>query len=445
MSRRRGRRRQPLPTDPVRAVIDDLTQDGRGVAHVDGKATFIDGALPGETVAFVYTALSRSYDEGRVVEVINASDDRVEPHCPHFAICGGCSLQHLRAEQQIALKQKALLDSFERIGNVAPQQVLAPLRGPHSGYRRKARLGVKYVHKKEALLLGFREKRSSLLAELDQCDILHPQVGHRFDKLKALIAGLTLYERIPQIEVAVGDDVTALVFRHLEPLHDDDLAQLRDFGEREGMEIYLQPKGPDTVTLLWPEKTRLSYRLDEYGLEFRIRPLDFIQVNAELNHKMIAHALALLDPQPDERILDLFCGLGNFSLPLARSAAQVVGVEGSAALVARARECAAHNGIDNVEFHAADLSLDPSQASWFGGGFDKILLDPPRAGALDIIQHLSIFKASRIVYVSCNPATLARDASDIVNKHGYRLVSAGVMDMFPHTNHVESIALFEKE
>jgi len=427
----------------VPAHIESLSHDGRGVAHVDGKAVFIEGALPGEEVLFTYAVQRKRYDEGTVVQILKPSPQRVTPRCAHFNICGGCSLQHMDAAAQIEAKQQVMLDNLRQIGRVAPEQVLPPLRGPHWGYRRRARLGVKFVIKKDRLLVGFREKRNALLADLERCEVLHPSVGERLPELRALIASLESYNCIPQIEVAVGDEATALVFRNLAALSGSDLERLQQFGEAHGLQIYLQPAGPESVSLVWPAAASLSYRLPDYGLELFFSPTDFMQVNGEINRAMIASVIGLLDLKPQEHVLDLFCGLGNFTLPLARHAGHVTGVEGDARLVERAQSNAQHNGIRNAEFYAADLSQDLAQQPWAEQRFDKILLDPPRTGALEIVRQLPVFGASRIVYVSCNPATLARDAQELV-QCGYRLLSAGVMDMFPHTTHVESIALFEK-
>ena len=292
-------------------------------------------------------------------------------------------------------------------------------------------------------MVGFREKRSSFITDIHQCDVLHPAVGQRITALRKLIASLSVHNRLPQIEVAIGDEVVALVFRHLEPLSDSDQAKLIEFGQANDIHIYLQPKGPDTIHLLWPESSTLSYRLSDFGLEMIFKPNDFTQVNTGINPKMISQAIEWLDPQPHERALDLFCGLGNFTLPLAKRFEDVAGVEGDESLVIKGKENASHNGIDNAEFYGADLTQEPHQHPWFGAGFDKILLDPPRSGAYDIVKHLPKFGASKIVYVSCNPATLARDAEVLVEA-GYKLKKAGVMDMFPHTAHVESIALFER-
>ena len=440
---RRRRKSKPMPSEAFPAQIESLDHDGRGVARIDGKATFIEGALPGEEVTFHYLSQRKSYDEGVVSEIVNASPDRVEPKCPHFGVCGGCSLQHMDAKAQILAKQQIMIDNFKHIGAVQPEIVLEPLTAVEWGYRRKARLGCRYVPKKQSVLVGFREKRTGWLAEMGRCEVLHPAVGERIMELRQLISELKCYERLPQIEVAIGDDVVALVFRHMDELVDEDNAQLIQFGQQHGIHIYLQPKGPDSVHLIWPEQSQLSYRLDDFELEMLFKPTDFTQVNTDINRKMLSRAIAMLDPQPNERVLDLFCGLGNFTLPLARRAGHVVGVEGEEGLVQRGKENAAHNQITNVEFHAADLTQEPHQHPWFGSGFDKLLIDPPRSGAYEIVKHVPAFGANRIVYVSCNPATLARDAQVLVEA-GYQLKSAGVMDMFPHTTHVESIALFER-
>ncbi len=437
------RRRKPkLPNYPVRANIESMSHDGRGVAHIEGKAVFVDGALPGEEVSFFYTGRSRKYDEGRICEILQASPERVEPRCAHFEICGGCSLQHQAADRQIHSKQQTLMDNLERIGKVSPERVLDPLTGPVWGYRNKARLGVKFVRKKGRVLVGFREKRASYLADIRRCEVLHPSVGERIESLAELIQGMEARERIAQIEVAVGEDLTALVFRNLDPLSEADSAALRDYARSSGLHIYLQPKGPDSIELLWPESSQLHYRLSEYELDVQFLPLDFTQVNPVINHSMIQQALSLLELEAGHRVMDLFCGLGNFTLPLARYAGYVVGVEGEAGLVQRARDNAAANGIENAEFHAVDLGEDPTDQDWMKQNYDRILLDPPRSGAEEMVKHIGQLGAERIVYVSCHPGSLARDAGVLVNTLGYSLKAAGVMDMFPHTTHVESMALF---
>ena len=441
----RRRRKQSLPVDPVTIEITALSHDGRGIGRIEGKTVFVDSALPGETVNFIYTQRRGKFDEGRTVEVLKSCADRVEPRCAQAGLCGGCSLQHMDPKAQIEMKQGVLLEQLQHFGDLQPAELLEPLTGPEYGYRRKARLGVKYVTKKEAVLVGFREKRNSFLAQIDQCHVLAQEVGLRFPELKQLVMSLQARSAIPQIEVAKGDDAVAIIVRHLEPLSEQDQAALQGFCEQYQLQLYLQPGGNDTVHKVWPNgEERLSYGLPGYDLEMKFHPSDFTQVNQEINQHMIERALAYMNVQPDERILDLFCGLGNFTLPLATKAAEVVGVEGDDAMVVRGRENAEHNGLDNVAFFGADLTKPFDDQPWGQGGFDKILIDPPRSGALEIVSKMTVFKPKRIVYVSCNPATLARDAGEL-KKQGYRLLKAGVMDMFPHTTHVESIAVFEPE
>ncbi len=421
-----------------------MSHDGRGVAHLDGKTVFIQGALPGEEVMFTYSRKKQRYDEGIATEILAASPDRVEPLCRHFEICGGCSMQHVHPEMQIGLKQQSLLDAFERVGKVEPAEVFPPLIAPECwGYRRKARLGVKYVPKKGRVLVGFREKGSSFLADIHSCEVLHPRVGHLLMPLSDMIGTLSIRDKVPQIEVSMGDDVCVLVFRVLEPPSDRDITLLGKFGAEHGMHIYLQEAGPDSVRPLQGEPVDLNYSLPDFGVSMHFLPNDFTQVNSELNRMMVARALELLDPQGDERVLDLFCGIGNFTLPLATRADEVVGVEGDQDLVARARENAARNGIKNVSYYTANLYESLTHQPWLQGSFDKALLDPPRSGAFEVLEFLPKLGIRRIVYVSCYPGTLARDAGELVNVHGYRLLGAGVMDMFPHTAHVESIAVFE--
>lgn len=434
---------QTVPAEPVRASIDSLTQDGRGVAHVEGKAVFVAGALPGEVVQFEYVKRRRHFDEAAVVSVEIPSSARVEPRCSHFGVCGGCSLQHMDAAAQVEAKEQVLLEQLRRIGRVEPETVLAPVTGEAWGYRRKARLGAKFVEKKGGVLVGFRERQGRYLAELDHCDVLHPAIGRRITALRQLIGSLDAHRQIPQIEIAVGDDVAALVFRHLVPLSEDDLARLRGFAQESGLQVWLQAGGPETAQPLWPSGARLSYTLPAYELEFDFRPTDFTQINAEVNRRMVDQALAQLDPQPADRVLDLFCGLGNLSLPLARRAGEVIGVEGDAELVQRAGENAVRNGLDNVSFYRADLNEGLAELPRAQGRFDKIMLDPPRTGAEVLASSLAELRPHRIVYISCNPATLARDAIAIVGS-GYALDAAGVLDMFPHTNHVEAMAVFER-
>ncbi len=439
---RKRQRREPFELE---LEVMDLSHDGRGVSRHEGKAVFVVGALAGETVRARIDRVHKQFDEATTIEVLRASPQRVVPTCPHFGTCGGCSLQHLEPRSQVAAKWHNLAENFERIGQVRPEHWLKPLMGPVWGYRRKARLAVKFVPKKGKTLVGFREVDPRFIADLSVCHTLVPQVGTRLTALGELMGSLEARARIPQIEVAAGDDRTALVFRNLEPLSESDGDKLRAFGRAEGFAIFLQPGGSDSVTPIDGGPEELHFSLPEHGLDYAFRPLDFIQVNGEMNRRMIPHALDLLDPQPHERVLDLFCGLGNFTLPLARRAMSVVGVEGEPALVQRARDNAARNGVGNAEFHAADLAADLRGQPWMEAGFDALLLDPPRTGADATIAQLPLDSVGRIVYVSCHPATLARDAGILVREHGYRLAAAGVMDMFPHTAHIESIALFERD
>jgi len=441
MGKRTQRKRLPEPVSGV--TIESLGHDGRGVTHIEGKAVFIDGALPGEVVDFEYLTSRKKFDEGRVTHVQQASPDRVEPKCPHFGLCGGCSLQHMEAGAQIRAKQQVLLDNLRHIGKVEPETVLPPLTGQIWGYRTKGRLGAKDVIKKGRVLVGFREKRSSYVADLARCEVLHPSVGEKFAALAALIEQLDAKARIPQIEVAVADATTALVFRHLDPLTDGDLEKLKQFATDNNFRIYLQAAGPDSVQPLLPEDSSLSYRLAAQDIEIHFRPTDFTQINTGINEQMIARVLELLALDKSDKVLDLFCGLGNFTLPMARQAGLVVGVEGESGLVSRARENAVLNGIENATFHTANLMDDHIESSWVGEGYSKVLLDPPRSGAAEVLDMLGNVGPKRIVYVSCHPGSLARDAGILVNEKGYRLLAAGVMDMFPHTAHVESIALFE--
>ena len=441
----RRRRRPQLPTEPVRAVIDDLSHDGRGVAHIDGKTVFVEGALKGEEVDFVYVEKKRSYDVGMAQTIHQAAPERVTAKCAVFGICGGCALQHMAPEAQILAKQEVLLENFERLGKVSPGEVLPPLTGPHWGYRRKARLGVRYVEKKGRVLIGFREKRKPYICEMERCEVLHPSVGERLLELAEVIGELEMRDRIAQIEVAVDDQQTALVLRNLRPLPKEDQDKLVAYARESGLCLFLQPEGPDSVTPLWPEQIQLSYALPDYDVHFDFSPTGFTQVNTDINRKMVPYAIEMLQLQPEDRVLDLFCGLGNFTLPLARRAREVVGVEGSEELVALAKANAERNGLDNVSFHAADLAKEVELLPWWKEGFDKVLLDPARDGAQEAIPHIAKLGVKRIVYVSCNPATLARDAGLLVNEYGYTLEKAGVMDMFPHTAHVESIALFTRK
>lgn len=441
----RVRRRKRLPTEPLEAQIESLAHDGKGVAHVDGKATFIHGSLAGERVRFQLTGRWRRYDEGRVVEVLQPSSERVEPRCRQFGICGGCSLQHQDHTAQILAKQRALLEAFEHIGKVSPAEQLSPLVADSSwGYRRKARLGVRHVPKKGGVLVGFRERSSSKVADIEVCHVLHPKVGQLLPRLRELIDGLSLKEKLPQIEMAMGDEICVLIFRLLESPGREDLDRLSAFGDAHGVAVYLQEGGPETIQPLNGAGVELSYALPGFDLRLCFLPSDFTQVNSAINRAMTRRAVELLEPDATDKVLDLFCGIGNFTLPLARRAGAVTGVEGDAGLVARAWQNASRNGIANADFFTANLYDTLQGEPWLARRYDKVLLDPPRSGAQEVLAHLPGLGARRILYVSCYPGTLARDAGILVHQLGYRLVSAGVMDMFPHTAHVESMALFER-
>jgi 23S rRNA (uracil1939-C5)-methyltransferase len=429
------------------ALIHGISHDGRGIATINNKTAFIAGGLPNETLTYKMTHKRSNYIEANALEIISASTERVNPPCEYFGICGGCSLQHMSTETQLQFKQQTLLDQLKHFGKVTPLSVLPPLNVTTLGYRRKARLGVKFVIKKDKLLVGFREKSSSYLADLERCLVLHPAVGARFMELRELIISLDSYREIPQIEVAIGDTQVGLVFRHLKTLSHSDIQKLKDFGKTYQFHLYLQPNSPAPTHKIWPEDPteRLTYCLPDEKLEFLFHPLDFTQINLEVNRLMVAQAMDLLDLQPQETALDLFCGIGNFTLPIAKRAYHVTGIEGSDDMVSRATENAHHNHINNVDYYAANLEKPSSQAEWTKKRYNKILLDPPRVGAAEILPLIPQFAAKRIVYVSCNPATLARDAGELVHTYKYQLKKVGIMNMFPHTSHIEAMAVFDKE
>lgn len=428
-------------------MIESLDHEARGITRQEGKTIFVDGALPGETVEYASFRRKPNYELAHLVGVLKPSNARVEPRCPHFGICGGCAMQHMEPSAQVAAKQRVLEDGLWHIGRVRPERILPPIFGEPWGYRHRARLAVRKVERKGGVLIGFHEKRSSYIADMQTCAILPPHVSAMLMPLRELIGALSIVERMPQLELAVGEHCTALVLRILQPLTGADEKMLRAFADRHRVVFYLQPKGPDTAYRFYPEDVpRLSYALPEFGLELDFKPTDFTQVNHAVNRILVRRALGLLDPQPGERIADMFCGLGNFTLPIARSGASVVGIEGSPALVKRGRESAVANGLgERVEFGVANL-FEASEASLAKlGRFDKMLIDPPREGALELVKALGADAPGRIVYVSCNPSTLARDAAILVTLKGYRFAAAGVVNMFPHTAHVESIAVFERD
>lgn len=428
------------------AEIESLDQEGRGVAHVDGKAIFIEGALIGELVSYASYHKKSSYEQARVIEILKSSTFRTQPKCPHFGVCGGCAMQHLEFSAQVAAKQRVLEDALWHIGKLKPQTMLPPIVGMPWGYRHKARLRARFVKAKNRVLVGFNERRSSFVADLKSCAILPPHISALIVPLQELVAALSIAEQMPQIEMAVGEASSVLVFRILAPIDERDEVLLRDFADLHGVQIWLQSKGPDTAQPFHPlNMPSLSYSLPEYALTYPFKPTEFTQVNPDINRMLVRRAMSLLAPQPHERIADMFCGLGNFTLPIARSGAQVLGMEGSAALVARARQSAELNGL-KVDFREADL-FDVSEDTLLQlGKFDKWLIDPPRDGALELVKAISAKIApNRIVYISCNPATLARDAAVLVNVQGYVLRAAGAVNMFPHTAHVESIAVFDQD
>ncbi len=428
------------------AEITALSHDGRGIATIQQKKTFISGALPGETVTYQITQKHSTYDTAQTLEIIQSAAERATPPCQHFGLCGGCSLQYMNMDLQLQLKEQTLLNQLKHFGQVVPESILPPLSALGTGYRRKARLGVKFVIKKNKLLVGFREKSSRYLADLESCAVLHPEVGQRLTELSQLVLSLEQYRHIPQIEVAIGDQDIALIFRHLEPLSAADQAKLSAFGQQRQFHIYLQPNSPAPVEKLWPADNhqRLRYTLPDDQLEFLFHPLDFTQINLEMNRLMVKQAMDLLAIESHDTVLDLFCGIGNFSLPIARRAKFVMGIEGSQEMVERATENAHHNGITNAQFGMANLMQPLPGAAWIKQQYNKILLDPPRAGAQEILPFFNEFAASRIVYVSCNPATLARDAGLLVHQYGYQLKQAGIMNMFIDTSHSEDTAVFEK-
>ena len=424
------------------AEIIDLSHDGRGVARSEGKVCFISDALPGETVTYRRTRRKRQADEGQMLTVEQASADRVEPKCAHFGTCGGCALQHLDHGKQVAFKQKQMLEALQRIGNVVPDEIAEPVVGEPWGYRRKARLAVKDVPKKGRVLVGFRERHAPYVAEITRCEVLDPRVGGQLESLSALIGTLSIRDKIPQIEVATADHV-ALVFRVLETPTPDDLLKLSDYGDQHGFEIFLQPGGLDSIAPLQPPARGQSYSPDGSDLQLDFQPADFIQVNGPVAERMVNQALDWLALKDGESVLELFSGLGNFSLPMAARGARVTALEGEQGLVDRARQNAERLGL-SVDCRKADLFKVDGSERWWREPVDAVLLDPPRSGAKEITPFVGKLQAPRIVYVSCHPGTLARDAGELVHQHGYRLVRAGILDMFPHTAHVESMALFER-
>lgn len=438
MSRRRR--------EPETARITSVTHDGRGIADTSGKKVFVAGALAGEEVRYVRRKSRRKFDEAELLEIIQASPERVAARCEVFGRCGGCALQHISAEQQRDIKFQTLRDNLERIGNVQPERWLEALTGPEWNYRRRARLAVKNVGGKGRVLVGFRERHAPFITDMHRCEVLAAPVDGLLDALSELVGKLSIPARLPQIEVAVADNAVALVFRVLDPPNDEDRNAFRQFAEDHDVRVYLQPGGLDSIELLSPagKVEPLHYKLPEFDLQIDFEPVDFVQVNGEINRSMVHAAIDLLAPLPEDRVLDLFCGIGNFSLPLAQCAGHVLGIEGEATLVGRAAANAAGNDLSNAEFRCADLAAIDGSENWMRASWDRLLLDPARSGAAEIVKHIGSIDPERIVYVSCHPGTLARDAGALVNDAGYTLEAAGIIDMFPHTAHVESIAVFRK-
>jgi len=427
------------------ALIESLDREARGVAHVGGKAVFVDNAVPGELVEYSAYRKKPAWEAAQIVRIEQEGAARVSPRCAFFGTCGGCSMQHIEERAQVAAKQRVLEDALWHLGRIRPETMLRPLQGLSWGYRHRARMSARWVEKKGGSLVGFRERKSSYVTEMTSCEVLPPGVSDLIRPLRALIDTLATRERIPQIEVSVGDALTVLVLRALDPVGAEDGERLKRFAERHGVQLWLQPEGPDSARPFWPlAAPGLYYTLPEYGLRIAFGPTDFTQVNHAVNRLLVGRALSLLDPQPGDRIADFFCGLGNFTLPIARSGADVLGVEGSAGLVARAEENARANGLaDRCRFAVADLFAAAACADL--PACDKVLLDPPREGAIELVKSFAAKPPSRIVYVACDPATLARDSGVLVHVQGYRLAAAGVVNMFPHTSHVESIALLERD
>ncbi len=438
------------------ATVAGLTHEGEGVVR-GGKTVFVPGALPGERIRFRRARRHRHHDDGELLEVLEPSPERAMPGCPHFGVCGGCALQHLEPSAQLLAKERELKETLARVARAEPARWLPPLAGPAWGYRRRARLGAKYVHRKARVVVGFRERAAPYVADLATCRVLAAPADTLIAPLAGLLTGLTIRERVPQIELAVGDDATALVLRVLEAPTAQDLAQLREFAARHRVRLLLQTGGLESIAELTADAdggaaagaaagvAPLHYGLERFGLTLEFAPTDFIQVNGPVNQALVARALELLAPGPGSRVLDLYCGIGNFTLALAKSAASAVGVEGESALIRRARANAARNGVGNVEFHVADLAAAPDPgAAWLREPCSHVLIDPPRSGARAVLGAVAQLAPERILYVSCHPGSLARDLEALVHEHRFRLEAAGVVDMFPHTSHVESLALLER-
>ncbi len=434
------------PREPETALIDGVTHDGRGIAAIAGKKVFVAGALEGEEVRFIRRKRRRNFDEAELLDVLTPSPNRRQARCAVFGRCGGCALQHVSCDEQRDIKFGTLRDNLRRIGKVEPGEWLQPLAGAEWNYRRRARLAVKDVPGKGRVLVGFRERHAPLITDMQRCEVIAKPVDDLIAPLSEFIGRLSVRARLPQIEVAVAENAVALVFRVLDPPSDADIMLFREFGVTHEVRIWLQPGGLDSLQLVWPmeDPGPLTYTLPEFDIEIAFEPIDFVQINADINRRMVHAAIEHLAPGVDDRVLDLYCGIGNFSLPLGRRCREVLGLEAEPALISRGATNAERNSLDNVEFRRADLSVIEDTASWLREPWDRVLLDPARSGAAAVVQHMRRIDPERIVYVSCHPGTLARDAATLVNELDYTLESAGIIDMFPHTAHVESMAVFSK-
>ncbi len=440
-----GRSRKKLSDQPFQLDITSIDSKGMGLAVLGEKKLHVYDALPGEKVVARHLFGRSQRGRAETLEVLQPSVDRVQPRCPHFGYCGACSLQHMSMDAQLARKQTALLQALKNTGQVEPILIYPPLSGPEWNYRRKARLSVRDVAAKERVLVGFRERDGRYVADMNECHILRKEIADALPKISRTLETLDCRATVPQIEVACGDEYCALIIRHMEEISPHDVEHLKLFARETGLGVLLQPAGPDSIHRLEPVDLQLEYGIERLGLRFHFEPLDFIQVNGGLNQQMVLRALELLNPQAEDNILDLFCGLGNFTLPLAVRAANVTGVEGSGEMVERGRSNASLNGLNNVEFHCADLYKPCDEAPWPLADYNKILLDPPRSGAEELLPWIAASKVSRVLYISCNPETLAKDAGLLVNQYDFKLQGAGIINMFPHTPHSEAIALFERE
>lgn len=437
-------RRRKLMDQPIEVVIEDLSHDGRGIARVNGKVMFVNGALPGEKVMARHTGGTKNFEEGLAIEILEPSKDRVEAQCQFYDICNGCSMMHLAPIKQIEFKQNTLKQNLLKMAKIQPEIWMDPLTADSWHYRRRARLSVRWVMAKEKVLVGFREKDGRYVANMDYCEVLQKPLDSLIKSLALMIEQLYIKQHIAQIEASIADEDVALIIRHLKPIREDDEKILLDFAKNNGVRIYAQSKGPNTIVELTKSDKPLYFDMPDYGVRMEFLPSDFIQVNAKMNEKMIAQAINLLAIKKDDIVLDLFCGLGNFTLPLATKVKKIVGIEGDKSLVDRAIHNAALNQLVNVDFYEADLRRNHEDSEWFQNDYTKVLIDPPRSGAWEVLPLIAQTKAKTLLYVSCHPASLARDTDRLVNELGFKLVKAGVMDMFPHTSHVESIALFTR-